>query len=113
MSESIEQLMSQCTGSEIFYRFPLSRAVYTEGVNLFVEKCGAWWFVVDAITTSASLKQPFVAVKLLVKNGKADVLYTDGDEVVLKKKHYSYTDCQDCDLTFYYIDNTFLYSGEY
>ena len=120
MEETLEQFMSHCTGSENFYRFPLiPNCVYTDGVNAFVEKAKAWWFVSDSLLEIVRLckKHPevldFCSVKLTVKDEKALVEFTDGDNNPLKTKKYTYTDCPSCELVFYFIGGTFMYCGEY
>lgn len=121
MSEvNIEEVMSHCTGTESYYSFPLFPQLhFTDGVKTFIETANAWWFVSDAIVMIIRLSRThkdamdFTAVKLTVKDEKAEVVYTDGDNNVWKKVKYGYTDCPDCELTFFFIDKTFLYCGEY
>lgn len=117
---SIEEVMSHCTGTESYHSFPLFPDVFfTDGVKAFVEAANAWWFVSDTIIEIIGLtkKHPealsFTAVKLTVKDEKAEVVFTDGNLEVWKTKKYNYTDCPSCELEFFFIDKVFLYSGEY
>ena len=121
MSESnIAEIMAHCTGTESYHSFPLFPQLYfTDGVATFIEAANAWWFVSDTIIEIIRLKQKhpdsteFTAVHLTVKDEKADVVFTDGNDNVWKKKHYTYTDCPNCNLTFFFIDGVFMYAGEY
>ena len=120
MSQSLEEIMSNCIGTESYYSFPLLPNInFTDGVKTFVETANAWWFVSDSIIEIIRLAKKhkdalqFTSVTLTVKDEKADVVFTDGNNNVYKKKHYSYTDCPACELTFYFIDGVFLYCGEY
>lgn len=119
MSELTEK-MSQCIGTESYYSFPLFPAInFTDGVKTFVETANAWWFVSDSIIAIIGLIKKhkdamnFTAVHLTVQDEKADVVFTDGNDNVWKKKHYNYTDCPNCNLTFFFIEGVFMYSGEY
>ena len=58
------------------------------------------------------------AIKLVVKDGKADVILTNDDGKVIKNHHYSYTDCPDGEYVFYMFwkeqeKPILIYSSEY
>jgi hypothetical protein len=78
--------LKQFTGGLEFYKHPLiPRMVYTEGVQYFAKKAGAYWFIDKVATELENLmaEQPFISLLLTVKNDKATLSVTDGNELTL------------------------------
>jgi hypothetical protein len=89
----------------------------TDGVA-YVSENGYSWFVTDAISvikTKGQLKnESFLAVKLAIdKNSETAVMtIDDGNNNVLYKQEYGYTNCKR-DLTLFFIDNVLMLDREY
>lgn len=121
-SEELENIMSYATGTESYTRYGIvNKILLTDGVVTFAEKAGCFWFL-DELTISLLPKaikkeqeETFFAIKLKVKNEKAKIVITDGNENVLVEKRIAYTDCPDGDWNFYYDrnSNVMLYYLEY
>ncbi len=121
-SEELENIMSYATGTESYTRYGIvNKILLTDGVVTFAEKAGCFWFL-DELTISLLPKaikkeqeETFFAIKLKVKNEKARIVITDGNENVLVEKRIAYTDCPDGDWNFYYDrnSNVMLYYLEY
>lgn len=91
---------SQANGSEQFYRHPFGGIIYTNGVKILAESCGAYWLV-DLIASY----QPYPKVKAEpfqvwtlspVGDEAALAMAADGDKgngpVVLAKQEIAFTD---------------------
>jgi hypothetical protein len=94
---------------------PLSEVKATDGVA-YIMKNGYSFFVTDAIavyeTDKEVRKEEFLCIKLIVNNGTADLIITDGNEKGLYKQHYGYTNTVR-NLTLYLTNGVILLSGEY
>jgi hypothetical protein len=87
----------------------------TDGVVYFAEAAGAWWFL-DIIATegmSLQAKHPFLAIMLDVREGEADIHFTDGDGLRLYRRHIHFTDAPQGMWRFYLTDNVMLLPSEY
>ena len=85
----------------------------TDGV-VYVMNNGYGWVITDALVIcKMKLKDhPFIAIELKQKDGKAKIVYTDGNGKELYKQEYEYTDATQ-DLSLYFIDGVMLLTGEY
>jgi len=100
-------------GSEHYYK--VLTALVTDGVN-YIMKNGYSWFVTDALSVIKTKfkNEEFITVELKVGKEKktADMIITNGNEKVLYKQHYDYTDAKR-DLKLFYENNVLMLSGEY
>ena len=106
-STELENLMAYATGTENYYRYNCGNEILiTDGVKIFAENAEAFWFLNDfCIFMPKWIKkteEEFFSIKLIVKNGKGDMIISDGNDKPLYKKHYSYTDCPDGEWLFFY-----------
>jgi hypothetical protein len=103
-------------GTETWRRHPLNRSMLlTDGVVYFAEAAGCWWFL-DIVATEIFRIQathPFLVIDLDVNDGKADIRVSDGNDVVLFKRHIHFTDAPDGLWRFYLTDNVVLLPSEY
>ena len=112
--------LSQFYGTENYYRtnpFFAKDMVHTDGVQYFADNAGngAYWFL-DIVATEAFpllKKEPFLAIKLTVANGSADISIEDGDYRTFKQKHIAHTDCPDGEYQFFLTDNVLMLTSEY
>ena len=119
-SEELKSLMGNYYGTECYHRMPLTNLLVTDGVLAFAKYAGACWFLTDValFRKEAFKKNPeeeMFSVHLIVKDGKADMNYIDGDGHCCYSKHYAYTDCPEGDWVFYYFksENLLIWNGEY
>jgi hypothetical protein len=102
-------------GSENMYRHSLNRRmVYTDGVRYFAQEAGggAYWFLDILATEGANCIKPkedqnFVSVNMTVKDSKAVIKFTDGNDTVYHTRDIEYTDCPEGEWKFFMI-----YDGE-
>lgn len=119
-SEELQAIMGNYTGTDSYHKMPSLNLNYTDGVIGFAENAGAYWFVTDvAIFRKEAIKKNrdeyMFSVHLIVKDGKADMLFKDGNGHICYKHHYAFTDCPDGDWVFYYYVNErlLIWNGEY
>ena len=103
-------------GTENWHRHPINRSMLlTDGVVYFAETAGCWWFL-DIVATEIFLLQaahPFLLITFDVREGEADIRASDGNDVILFKRHIHFTDAPDGLWRFYLTDNVVLLPGEY
>jgi hypothetical protein len=110
---NLKELKYFC-GSETFSKISLYPNVkLTEGI-MYVAENGYSWVVTDclAILKFKLGKEDFVSIKLIVENEKAEIVYTNGNEKVLYKQKYDWTNAKQ-NLNLYYTNNTLMLSSEY
>jgi hypothetical protein len=83
---------------------------YTDGVLAFAKEAEAGWLVTDiqVFRKEAIKENPeeyMFSVHLIVKEGKADLIFKDANGHICFKYHYSNTDFPDGDWLFYYYVN--------
>jgi len=86
----------------------------TDGVAYIMEN-GYSWFVTDMVVILRMKLQheEFCAVKLkLLQDNKAEAVITDGNDKVLYRQKYDYTNARK-ELTLFYTNNVLMLSGEY
>ena len=100
-------------GSERYYR--VMNAIITDGVNYIMQN-GYAWLVTDALSVIKTKlrNEEFLSVKLQVdkENMEAEMIITDGNENILYKQYYEYTDAKR-DLTLFFENNTLMLNSEY
>lgn len=96
-SKQLELNLEGFIGTESYHRIFPFKTVFTDGVKYFAENAGAFWLLTDInlfLHKSELSKQDFLCIKLVVgENRKADLIFDDGNENVLFKRHYRFTDC--------------------
>jgi hypothetical protein len=111
----MELNLDQFYGTETYYRHPLTKSVYTDGVKYFAEKAGAYWFLDIVFSEYSSLmnQEGFLSITLFVGVLGADISVTDGDENILTTKRVQFTDCPQGEYKFFYTDDVLLLTTEY
>lgn len=117
-SSELENELAQCIGTEQYWRMPVPKLIYTDGVKLFAEKAGAYWLLVDIglfLKDRVELRnQYFLNITLEVKeDNKAELVFDDGNDNVLYKTHYGFTDCPVGKWQFFYCSNVLMLPSEY
>jgi hypothetical protein len=110
------EALAHCTGSEFWYRHPLVRTfIYTDGVQMFAEMAGAYWFL-DIVATEVfpfQRKEEFIVVMLAVTGSTARINAEDGNGREFWHRDIAFTDCPEGDWKFFLVNNTFLVPSEY
>lgn len=118
--KELEAIMANYYGTENYYKHPLIAMNYTDGVQAFAKNAGAYWFITDCgLFVKEAIKkdsqEDMFAVHLIVEGDKADMIFKNGDNHEVYKRHYTFTDCPEGDWLFYYFksENLLIWSGEY
>ena len=110
--------MSHFTGSTCLYHHPTyDTPKYTDGARYFFQNAGggAYWLL-DLIATEPAIRkqaQDFAFITLDVKENKARLFVTDGNEKQVYERHIEYTDCPAGVWKFYWTDDVLMVSSEY
>ena len=108
--------LSAFIGTETWQRHALNRnLLLTDGVRYFADQAGAWWLL-DIVATEIFQKQAsqaFLVIDLDVASNKAGIRATDGNDVVLFRRHIHFTDAPTGHWRFYLTDNVLLLPSEY
>ena len=102
-------------GSEHYYRL-MGGINATDGVHYIMEN-GYSWFVTDAaviLRMEPKVRgQDFVVVRLkLLPEGKAKVVYEDGNDNILFEQSYDFTDAKK-ELELFFADDVIMLASEY
>ena len=113
-ADQLAQDLRHFTGSMDLYKQPdfLGGLLYTEGVQHFCEKAGAYWFL-DIIGTEIHKQYDEGFISLDVKDDKGTITVTDGNEEVYYTRKIDYTDAPEGDWKFWYMNDTLLLPSEY
>lgn len=108
--------LAMFTGSENLFRHPMTRMVYTDGIQHFARQAQAYWFL-DIVGTEIlpyTKTEDFITVELIVSEGsKAVIKADDGNGRVLHTRQIDFTDAPVGTWRFYLIGTTFLLTSEY
>ena len=106
--------LRQFTGTDNWYKHWMGRILYTDGVKHFAEMAGAYWFidVVGSVWNIISAEE-FVSIKMMVKEGKANVVMDDGDGKVIYTQVIEFTDCPEGNWQFFLEGNVLLVPSEH
>ena len=93
--EEIERNMAMSTGTQNYYKHWLPGVCYTDGVHQLANDADCFWLI-DAIASHLGNNKvrchAFQSWKLTVKNNKATLRMTDGNDNVIKTQRISFTD---------------------
>ena len=106
--------LNQFHGTERYYN--VMGFNVTDGIN-YITKNGYSWFVTDFLSVALCKKEvkqeSFICIKLkLLDDNKAKMFVTDGNDKIIYKQEYNYTNVKK-ELTLYFIDKVLLLSSEY
>ena len=115
-SQQIRNALAYCTGTEFWYRHPLARScLYTDGVKMFAEMAGAYWFIDILATELIPLQrtEEFMSVKMTVTGSKASIIANDGNGRQVWSREIDFTDCPEGEWSFFVMNNTIIVPSEY
>ncbi len=104
--------LRQFYGTEKYYKGFLD-VKYTDGVY-YISDNGYSWFVTDSIAViKTKLKdEGFLSIKLMIDGDKAVMTIDDGNNNILYKQKYEYTNCKR-NLNLFFTNNVLMLSSEY
>lgn len=118
--EEFNAIMNNCTGTDVYYKNPLMNLQYTDGVKIFAENAGAYWFITDVAlfakeAVKANSEEYMFSIHLIVKDDNADMKFKDGDGHICYERHYAFTDCPEGEWIFFYFpeEKLLIWHGEY
>lgn len=105
--------LNNFTGTENYYKHPLSKCVFTDGVRYLAEEAEAYWLI-DAIF-SYRRKEPFQIWRLEVipKAGAVLTMREDSAAPVLVRQEIEYTDFPMPVVELWLIDGVLILPSEY
>lgn len=114
---SLKDNLARFTGSEQWFKYPMSGATYTEGVRYFLENAQAYWLL-DIIATQpeivAQMKNGGAYTTLDVADDDTAVItVTDGNHGMVYQRRLEFTDCPHGVWELWFIDNVVLLPSEY
>ena len=116
-TKELENKLEGFIGTESYHKMFPFKTVFTDGVKCFADEAGAYWLLTDInlfLHKSELGKQDFLCITLQVgDNNKADLVFDDGNDNVLFKRHYRFTDCPKGEWKFFYMDNVLMLPSEY
>ena len=113
-SQELKENLEQFYGTENYFKNPLLKYKYTDGIKYFAEKAGAYWLLQEINSIYVNLRCPvFLNIEVVSKNHKADIIVDDGNDNVLKKKYITFTDLPEGEWQFFLTDNILLLPSEY
>lgn len=114
--------LSDYYGSENFYKDPFNKCIYTDGFKKFVKECECYWLFNDSairiIMDDKFIHEDFIVIKIKRDVNKAVITYEDGNNNLLHKQKYEWTDFPLKEYVFYACKNefntyTFMLTSEY
>ena len=116
-SEELKANLEQFYGTENYYANWLLKYRYTDGVHYFIKQTDAFWFLEEINIIYVQLqnqgKAEFLSIKAISNGKKADIIVSDGNNNLLKKKHISLTDLPEGEWKFFLTNNILLLPTEY
>jgi hypothetical protein len=108
--------LSQCYGTEQYWKNKILNFQYTDGVKFLWESCDAYWLLIAI--SSYKRKEPFQVWELNVKEEKGNksavlTMKEDSDKPSLVKQEIEYTDFPLDSIRLYLIDGILLLTTEY
>ena len=109
--------LAQFTGTETWWRHPLTKTVYTDGVRYVAENAGAYWLI-DAIAFSqhepAVRAEDFQCWKLtLAEDRSATLTCENGNDKAVYKQEIGFTDFPLKSFEMWYASNTLYLPSEH
>ena len=114
---ALEQGLAQHYGTETWYRHPLSKILYTEGVKYLADEAGAYWLV-DEIAF-AQIRKPVRAEQFQVwvltvkEDATAKLHCEDGNGRTVYTTKIPFTDFPLPEIKLWFTDNVLLLPTEY
>ena len=119
----IKERLQYFTGTEMFYQIPLLRTRFTDGLKYLSEVTECFWLITDTSVIAKSLmnRSEFITIdfkrlseeKQDFMGYEAEIIYSDGNDNILKKHGYRAADFPLDDLRLYFVNDTLMLPSEY
>ena len=119
----IKEGLQHFHGSEMFYKIPLLRTRFTDGLKYLATIADCFWLITDTSVIAKSLmkQSEFITIdfKKLSKEEReakgfdAEITYSDGNDNVFEKHGYRATDFPLDDLRLFFVNDTLMLPSEY
>jgi len=110
-------------GTEMFYRIPLLRTRFTDGLKYLANAADCFWLITDTSVIAKSLmnRSEFITIdfkrlskeKQDITGYEAEIIYTDGNDTILEKQGYHVTDFPLDELRLFFVNDTLMLPSEY
>ena len=108
----IQSALSQCYGTESYFKNQILNFQYTDGVHTMWEMCEAYWLLIAI--SSYKRTEPFQVWSLVVNGTKAVLtMKEDTNSPVLVKQEIPYTDFPLDKMDLWLIDGILILPSEY
>lgn len=121
-SDELKELLAYATGTENYWTHNLfgRKMLITDGVKLFADKAETYWFLDEILLNKMAYRKKapneyMFNITLKSKNGRAKIIFSDGNLKKVLEKRYDFTDCPEGDWNFYYDveSNVMMVPSEY
>ena len=119
----ITEGLQHFNGTEMFYQIPLLRTRFTDGLKYLANVADCFWLITDTSVIAKSLmhRSEFITIdfKRLAKEKQdftgyeAEIIYSDGNDIILEKHKYRATDFPLDELRLFFVNNTLMLPSEY
>ena len=119
----IKEGLQHFHGSETIFQIPLTRTRYTNGIKYLASVADCYWLITDASIIAKNLmnKSYFITIDFKrlsleeqdAMGHEAVIIYSDGNDNVLEKNKYNFTDFPLDELRLFFVDNTLMLPNEY
>lgn len=119
----IKEGLQHFQGSETIFQIPLLRTRYTTGLKYLAEAAKCFWLITDTSVIAKSLmdRSEFITIDFKRLSGEkqnrtgyeAEIIYTDGNDVILEKQGYRATDFPLDELRLFFVNDTLMLPSEY
>lgn len=119
----IKEGLQHFHGTEMFYKIPLLRTRFTDGLKYLSEVAECFWLITDTSVIAKSLmnRSEFITIDFKrlskerqgVSGYEAEIIYSDGNDTILEKHGYSVTDFPLDELRLFFVNNTLMLPSEY
>lgn len=116
-SQTLEEGIAQCTGTSTYWKHPIGKITYTDGIKWVADTAGAYWLI-DLIAShqgNASLKREWFQLWEMTVTGRSAVVTCRHDTGTppLVTQRIGYTDFPEGTWKFYLIDGVLMVPREY
>lgn len=110
-------------GTEMFYKIPLIKTRFTDGLKYLAHEAECFWLITDVsvIAKSLSNRSHFITVDFKrlseqeqeEKQCEAIIKYSDGNGNIYETHRYNVTDFPLDELRLFFVNNTLMLPSEY
>lgn len=119
----IKEGLQHFHGTEMFYQIPLLRTRFTDGLKYLANVADCFWLITDTSVIAKSLmnRSEFITIDFKrlskeqqeVEGYEAEIVYSDGNDIVLERQGYRATDFPLDELRLFFVNGTLMLPSEY